>query len=302
MKLNGVIPALTTPFRQDESLDLDGFGTLVETVIGDGVDGVVVNGCTGESWAIDDRERGLLFEACAQSAAGRTPVVAGCGAVSTRRAIENVRLAKRTGCDAVMIQAPWYVLPGESDVEAFFRAVLDASELPVMLYNIPRRVGFSLSVALVDRLADHDNAVAIKESSKDWLLLSQIIRGVRGRMDVFAGYASALGLAAITEGAVGYVDSTTPVVGGLSPRFFRACRDGDVATARQIQERLARIDFFSVGAFPATVKAALDLVGRPGGFPRDPIAPVSDKQREKIRDILADAGIDLAGGSRAAAE
>jgi 4-hydroxy-tetrahydrodipicolinate synthase len=300
VELKGVIPALTMPFFEDQSLDLKGLARLIDLVIADGVDGILVNGCTGESWALSDDERAEVFATSVGTVAGRVPVVAGCGAMQTRQALAKVRQAEAAGCDVVMIQPPWYVMPGENEIYDYYQAILEASSLPVMLYNIPRRTGINLSVDLVDRLADHPNAVAIKESSKDWLHLSAIIRRVRGRMDVFAGYASLLGLAAITEGAVGYVDSTTPVVGSLSPRFYRACRDGDRETACQIQERLARINFFGIGTFPASVKAALDLLGRPGGAPRDPIKPLSPDQVEQVRRVLSDAGIPDEGMGRAA--
>lgn len=291
MELKGVIPALTTPFKSEDELDLDGLKRLIDDVIADGVDGVLVNGCTGESWAVCEDERAAMFATAVEAASGRVPVVAGCGAPQRRQAIAKMRQAEAAGCDAIMVQPPWYALPNERDVEDYFNAVLDASKLPVMLYNIPRRTGINLSVDLVDRLADHPNTVAIKESSKDWLILSAIIRRVKDRISVFAGYASLLGLAAITEGAVGYVDSTTPVVGTLSPKFARACREGDFETARALQARLATINFFGIGTFPASVKAALELVGRPGGPTRDPIRSLDAEERQRVREILIVAGI-----------
>lgn len=293
IELRGVIPALTTPFREDRSLDLEGFRDLVEAVIEDGVHGIVPNGCTGESWALDDGERALLFEAAVQQAAGRVPVVPGCGAMTTKAAIAKVRQAESAGCDAVMIQPPWYVMPSEPEVYNYYREIIDASELPVMVYNIPRRTGINLSLDLVDRLADEPKVIALKESSKDWLLLSAMIRLVKDRINVLAGYANLLGLAAITEGAVGYVDSSTPVLGRRSIEFFEAATSGDLDTARALQAAMSNLNagFFGVGTFPAGIKVALDMLGRPGGWPRDPIKPLDARQRDKIRDVLVLAGL-----------
>ncbi len=256
--IHGVIPALTTPFRADQSLDLDAFARLIEIVLGDGVDGILVNGCTGESWALTEEERGQIFRTTVEVVDGRVPVVAGVSGMTARETIPKIRQAEAAGCDVLMISPPWYILPGPEEIMDHYRAVLPACERPVMLYNIPRRTGAPLTVDLVDRLADDPKVVAIKENSKDWLSLSTIIRRVRDRIDVFAGYANLFALAAITEGAVGYVDSSTPVFGARSPQLCRA---------------------------------ALDLLGRPGGRTRDPLRPLNPAEIEKLRKALENAGV-----------
>jgi len=287
-RLKGVIPALTTPFHEDQSLDLHGLSRLIELVIGDGVDGVVVNGCTGESWAISDAERAVIFRTATDAARGRVPVIAGCSGISAPETIAKVRQAQDAGCEAVMISPPWYILMGQEEIHDHFRTVLAEIEAPVMLYNIPRRTGVQIGVDVIDRLADDPKVIAIKESSKDWGILSSVIRRVSDRISVLAGYASFYGLAAITEGAVGYVDSSTPVFGARSIRFYRSARDGDMETARRIQTEMSSIlaDFFGLGTFPASVKGALDLLGRPGGRTRDPIRPLNEEQRLKLRQAM----------------
>jgi 4-hydroxy-tetrahydrodipicolinate synthase len=284
----GVIPALTTPFRQDLSLDADGFGRLADCVIQDGVDGLLVNGCTGESWSLTADERDVVFRTAVQAARGRVPVVAGCSAITAAEAIGKVRQAERAGCSYVMISPPWYVMPGPAEIADHYEAVLAASDLPVLLYNIPRRTGVQLPIDLINRLADHPKVAGIKESSKDWGILSTVIRQTADRISVFAGYASFFGLAAVTEGAVGYMDSGTPVFGATSPQFFRACKTGDLATARRLQTEMAAMldKFFGLGTFPASVKASLELIGRPGGPTRPPIRPLSAEQRATLRAAM----------------
>jgi len=293
LDLRGVIPALTTPFKEDRSLDIGGYERLVEAVIGDGVHGLLVNGCTGESWAVTDDERAQVFATAVRVARGRVPVVAGCGAMLPHQAIEKTRQAAAAGCDAVLLQPPYYILPSLEEVGQFYREVMDASPLPVVIYNIPRRTGINLTVDLVDRLADHPKAIALKESSKDFLLLADMIRKVGDRISVFAGYAALLGLAAIAHGAVGYMDSSTPVLGRKSVRFFEAAMAGDLASARRLQAEMSQLNagFFGVGTFPAGVKAALDMLGRPGGWPRDPVKPLDAEKRAKIRGVLVAAGL-----------
>lgn len=287
-EFRGVIPALTTPFRKDLSLDADGFGRLAEAVIADGVHGLLVNGCTGESWSLTADEREVVFRTAVQAARGRVPVVAGCSAITSAEVIGKVRQAERAGCNYAMISPPWYVMPGPAEIADHYEAVLEASNLPVLLYNIPRRTGVQLPVDLIDRLADHPKVAGIKESSKDWGILSSVIRRTSDRISVFAGYASFFGLAALTEGAVGYMDSGTPVFGAASRRFFDACQSGDLVTARRLQTEMAAMldTFFGLGTFPASVKASLELIGRPGGPTRPPIRSLTAEQRVTLRSAM----------------
>ena len=288
----GVIPALTTPFHEDQSLDVDGFERLAGMVVADGVHGLLVNGCTGESWALSDEERSTIFRRAVKAAAGRVPVVAGCSAIFADEAIKKTKQAADAGCSVAMVSAPWYVMPSQEEIGDHYRKVIGASPLPILLYNIPRRTGVHLSLELIDRLADEPKVIGIKESSKDWGTLSSVIRRVGDRISVFAGYASFFGLAALTEGAVGYMDSGTPVFGRASTDFYKAATTGDLATARRIQTEMAGMlaSFFGLGTFPASVKASLDLIGRPGGRTRDPIRPLTPEQRQQLRQIMQETG------------
>ncbi|MDP7652037.1 MAG: 4-hydroxy-tetrahydrodipicolinate synthase [Rhodospirillales bacterium] len=293
VELKGVIPAITTPFNEDGSLDLDGFRKLVDIIIEDGVHGIVPNGCTGESWALSDDERAEIFKATVEVTAGRIPVVPGCGAMSAADAIHKVHQAEAAGCDAVMIQPPWYVMPGLDEIFDYYKKIIDATDLPIMAYNIPRRTGICFTADFVDQLADEPRIVALKESSKNWLLLSEIIRRCKDRITILAGYAPLLGLAAITEGALGFVDSAAPVVGSLMIDFYDAASAGDIEKARPLQAELAKINkgMFGIGTFPAANKAALDMLSRPGGWTRDPIKPLNDEQRVQVRQVLITAGV-----------
>ena len=146
---------------------------------------------------------------------------------------------------------------------------------------------------MCDRLADHPKVVAFKESSKDFLLLQDIIRAVGDRANVFAGYASLLGLGALACGAVGYMDSTTPVMGRLSAAFYKAATSGDLVTARALQSRMATLTkgFFGIGTFPAGVKAALECWAGRAGRPGRRSAPLDAAQKARIRAALVGAGL-----------
>ncbi len=290
---HGVWPALTTPFAPDLSLDVEGCARLVDAVINDGVHGIVVNGCTGESWSLTADERATVFRTAVDAARGRVRVIAGCSAQTAAEALAKIRTAADAGCAIAMVSPPWYIMPGPEEIMAHYRRILAATPLPVLLYNIPRRTGVSLTPDMVDRLADDPKVIGIKESSKDWGVLSSVIRRTRDRISVFAGYASFFGLAALCEGAVGYIDSGTPVFGAKSLAFHRAATTGDLETARRLQTDMEQMlgAYFGLGTFPASIKAALELLGRPGGPTRDPIRPLDPAQRETLRKTMVAAGL-----------
>ena len=302
LELKGVIPPLPTPFHEDGLIDLEGFCSLVELSIEDGVHGVIPNGSTAEPWAIKHRERAVLFEAAVAQAAGRVPVVAGVGGTTPEDAIDEVRQADDAGCDALMVNAPTYALPNQDELYDYFVAIIHATELPVMLYNNPRRTGVGLGVDLIDRLADEPRVVALKEASGNWGLHAEVIRRCADRLNVFT-HVSLMGLGAFAEGAKGYVYSGTPVLGRRSREFYDRVSACDYAAARPLQAQMAKLNsaFFGIGTFPAGLKAALDLVGRPGGFPRPPIKALSEDQRAEVRAVLVEAGVLSAEKVRATA-
>ncbi|MSO54510.1 MAG: dihydrodipicolinate synthase family protein [Rhodospirillales bacterium] len=301
LKLKGVVPALTTPFKKDLSLDIDSFRRLVDILIEEGVHGLVATGCTGESWAIEPEEFQELFTAAVEQARGRVPIVGGCSGITPRQVIKKATMAKTAGCDAVMIQPPYYALPGEDEVFDFYKEITSAVDIPVMVYNIPRRNGINMSVKLVDRLADLPGVFSIKESSKDFLHLSAIIRQVSDRIDVFAGYAAVLGIGAITAGAVGFVDSTAVLYGRGAVDFYDAIIAGDFEKARHLQAEMASLQdgMFGIGTFPSALKAACEFVGRPGGWTRPPIKPLDAEKRAKVHAVLTKAGLIPSDARRA---
>jgi dihydrodipicolinate synthase/N-acetylneuraminate lyase len=186
-------------------------------------------------------------------------------------------------------------MPGEEEIYEFFRQVATASSLPLVVYNVPRRTGVAVTAKIMDRLADEPNIIALKESSKDFLVLSEMVRTTGDRISVLAGYMTVLGLGALAAGAVGFIDSTISVQGPRAVEFYDTVRRGDTTRAREMQAQLVKLNkgFFGVGTFPAGVKAALDLLGRPGGPTRPPIQPLTSAQRDQIRAILVDAGFLL---------
>jgi len=215
--------------------------------------------------------------------------------IATAQVIEMTALARELGMDGVMITPPYYVLPTPADIVAHYQAVSDAVDIPILLYNIPHVTGVDLTPELVLRLAEIDHVGAIKESSHDFMPLVAMIKTVGDRLRVFAGYSALRGLPAVSMGVDGFISvADTQVMGREGVDLFMFAREGKIAQARAIQYRCIRlIDALNRvnGTFPAPLKAAMNLVGRPGGYPRDPIQPLTAGQQQMLRGTLQELGL-----------
>lgn len=292
----GTIPALTTPFDAQGRIDEPAFRANVELCLSYGVDGVLVGGCTGEFWALSLEERKRIAALCVETVRGRAVVLAGTGAISTAQTIELTQHAKAAGCNGAVILPPFFVMPTKDDLVAHYTAISDAVDLPICLYNIPSSAVNALTPDLVDRLADIERVVAIKESSGDFANFYKTIELAGDRLRVFMGPSSTLGLAAVSVGAVGFIDCFPLIWGQEAVEFFRAAKAGDLATAQRLQERGLRLTELTMRPgrnLYAATKAAMNMLGRPGGYPRPPLRPLAEPAVSELRRDLIEFGYDI---------
>ena len=274
---SGVIPAVTTPFDAGGMLDAEALARNVRRLVSSGANGVIVAGCTGEFWALSLEERA----AAARAARGAAPdgvVIGGAAAITPSEAIEGLHAVKEAGCDGGLVMPPFFAHLSEAEIVAHFEAVCSEAPLPVVLYNIPSNAWNALTPAIVDRLADLEPVVAIKESSGDWANFHGTLAVARDRIRVFCGPSSTLGVPAVLAGCDGLMDCFPNVwPGGIE--LWDAARGGSLDRAWQLQrEGEALTGLFTTGGrtlYPAT-KAAMDRLGVPGGgAPRPPLRPLS---------------------------
>ncbi len=285
----GAMPALTTPFDATGGIDFAAHAANVERQLAAGATGFVVAGCTGEFWALSPAERAALARETVVSVAGRGTVIVGTGAVLADEVVEQSRAAAKAGADAVLVLPPYFVHSTEAELAAHFAAVNQGTALPIVLYNIPGNAGNALTPGLVDRLADLDKVVAIKESSGDWGNFHRTLLAVKDRIRVFCGPSSVFGVAAVQAGADGLVDCF-PNVWTECLDLWSATRAGDTSRADALQATgIALTDLFVSGGrtlYPAT-KAAMDYLGYPGGgAPRPPLLPLTGAPLEELRSGL----------------
>jgi 4-hydroxy-tetrahydrodipicolinate synthase len=287
----GSIPALVTPFSGG-SVDEGAFRDLVEWQIAEGSDALVPCGTTGESATLEFDEHYRLLDLCVEVAAGRAPVIAGCGSNNTRAAIQNMAAAKKAGADAVLIVLPYYNRPSQAGLVAHFRALAEACDLPVVVYNVPGRTVTNITVETLAEVARLPGVVGIKDATGDLgRVSSQRLACGPDFCQLSGNDETALGFNAM--GGVGCISVTANVAPRLCADFQRATREGRWDDALKLQDRLypLHVALFT-DASPAPVKYALSRV-RPG-FPgelRLPLVEAGEASRKAVDAALAHAGL-----------
>lgn len=283
----GVIPAMVTPLTGDDRINEAALRRLTNYLIDGGVHGVFAIGSQGEFWAFTADEKRRVWEIVVEETRGRVPVYAGTAAVTTREAVELTRLAEQCGVDAVSVLTPYFISPSDDELYDHYRAVAEATSLPVLLYSNPARTGVKLSVKIVARLAEIENIVGIKDSSGDLELAAQYIESTPGDKFAVVMGRDTLIYAGLMYGAKGAIAATGNVVPRLVASIYEHFKAGDYEAARKAQEALAPLRLaFSWGTFPVVIKEALDLMGMEGGPARAPVGPMSAEQRERLREVL----------------
>ncbi|MFE5026530.1 4-hydroxy-tetrahydrodipicolinate synthase [Streptomyces sp. NPDC056656] len=286
-----VLTAMVTPFAADGALDLDGAQRLAAHLVDAGNDGLVVNGTTGESPTTSDAEKSDLVRAVRQAVGDRAHVIAGVGTNDTRHSIELARAAEKAGVHGLLTVTPYYNKPPQEGLLRHFTAIADATELPVMLYDIPGRSGVPINTETIVRLAEHPRIVANKDAKGDLGRASWAI--ARSGLAWYSG-DDMLNLPLLSVGAVGFVS----VVGHVVTPDLRAMLDafvsGDVQKATEIHQKLLPVFtgmFRTQGVI--TTKAALALQGQPAGPLRLPLVELTPDETAQLKIDLAAGGVQL---------
>ncbi|MEU3415758.1 4-hydroxy-tetrahydrodipicolinate synthase [Streptomyces sp. NPDC006658] len=276
--------AMITPFTGSGALDPDGAQRLAAHLVAQGCDGLVLNGTTGESPTTTDEEKTRLVAAVREAVGDRAALVAGVGSADTRHTVELALAAAKAGADGVLVVTPYYSRPPQEAVAAHFRAVADASELPLMLYDIPGRTGTRIEPETLIRLAEHPRIAAVKDCSYDFLGTQKVL--AETELAYYAGCDEHV-LALYAVGAAGCVSTVANAVPAHIAAIPAAFDAGDTARARRLQLAVTPLTEAMTGAgLPGTVtaKALLGRLGLPAGPVRAPLLPAG---RQTADGLLA---------------
>jgi 4-hydroxy-tetrahydrodipicolinate synthase len=292
MELSGCGTALVTPFRADGSLDEPALERLLHRQIEAGIDFLIPCGTTGEASTLSEAEILRVVEAAVRAAAGRIPVFAGCTHNATSEAVARARrLARVPGLTGLLTANPYYNRPSQEGQYQHFRAIAEAVDLPILLYNIPSRTGVNLEPATVLRLAEIPNIVAIKESSGNLIQITQLITQAPAGFKVFSG-DDGLTLPILGLGGAGLVSVASNAIPAQMTQMVGAALAGDWPAARDLNRqyfRLMQAHFWEPS--PAPVKAVLALMGLCEEHLRLPMVPVSTPTRRKLELLVDELGM-----------
>jgi 4-hydroxy-tetrahydrodipicolinate synthase len=293
LNLSGSICALATPFRalENDALDLDAFGRLIDLQLAGGTRALVVAGSTGEAAALEESEYAELLEFAVTRVAGRVPVLAGTGLSATRRTITQTRLAASMGIDAALVVAPAYVRPTQEGLYRHFSEVAEHGGLPVVLYNVPTRTACDLLPETVARLVGHGSIVAIKEAVADAPRMAALLQLAGSGFRVLSG-DDATAVRALLGGADGVVSVAANVVPALFAALCEACAAGREADAMALDQRLHPLyAFLGIEPNPIPVKWCLSALGIGEPNLRLPLLGLSASHHPRGVQVLADLGL-----------
>ena len=284
--LSGVIVPVVTPFLPDESVDEPSFARVIDGVLEAGASGIVVGGTTGEYYAMTMEERTRQFDIAVSMVAGRATLIAGCTNGATRASIELARHAAALGFDAVMLSPPPTSLPTQDEIAQHVIAVADDAGLPVVLYNYPARAGVEYGIECLDRLADHERVVALKESSGDFSRALALAHRYEGRIPLICG-SDDQAFDYMMWGTTGWLAGTANVLPREHVAVTTSMLRGDVDLARrQFGALLPFLQFMESGRYNNKVKAGMNHLGRAVGEVRRPLSTLSEPERDALTLVI----------------
>ena len=284
--------ALITPFKEDESVDFDALSRLVDYQLQNGTDYLVVLGTTAETPTLTESEKKQIVEFVVEKVNGRIPIILGEGGNNTRAIVEKLKKNDYPGIDGILSVVPYYNKPSQEGIYQHYKAIAEASQLPVVLYNVPGRTGVNMSAETTLRIANEfKNVVAIKEASGDISQMDEIIKRKPADFDVISG-DDGVTFPLITLGAVGVIS----VIGNAFPKEFsrmtRLALAGDYQSALPIHHSFSELfNLLYVDGNPAGVKCMLSMMGYIENKLRLPLVPTRITTYEKIRNVLIDLNI-----------
>ncbi len=293
----GSIVAIVTPMQDDGALDLPALNKLLEWHIESGTHGVVIAGTTGESSTLSTDEHCDLVAHCVKQVKGRIPVMAGTGSNNTQEALYLTESARKHGADAALLVAPYYNRPSQEGLYQHFKLLAESVDIPQILYNVPGRTACDLSLETVDRLANLDNIIAIKDATGDLSRGVELIRKCGDRLSVLSG-EDALTLPLMIAGALGTISVTANVAPALMAQMCDLALAGDESAAREIDEKLMLLhQRLFVEGNPVPVKWAMARMGIIGSGIRLPLVELGSKFQLQVSEALIAAGIELSAAA-----
>lgn len=293
LRLNGIMPPLTTPFTGDGALDVGALRANVERYNETGLAGYVALGSNGEAVHLSTRERTLVIDTIKKSATNGHTIIGGVNELSTRAAVESTRSAGAAGAEAALVITPYFYKSAmtASALTRFYNDVADQSPIPVLIYNVPQNTGVVIDPITIASLSGHQNIIGVKDSSGNMAAISETIRQTPSSFSVMTGNGGIL-YPSLVMGARGAVLAVACAAPRACVELYDAVSANDHPRARELQNRLSRLSRAVTAQFGvAGLKAAMEMTGLLGGEPRAPLIRVSEADRDTIKSVMRETGL-----------
>ncbi len=286
----GTATAMITPFNE-EGINFDAFGKMIEYQIAGGTDMLVVLGTTGEPPTMTEEEKQALMRYTVKKAAGRVKIMFGCGSNSTAHAVQSAKLAEEIGADGLLAVTPYYNKCTQRGIVEYYRAICSAVKLPVIAYNVPPRTGVNILPATAEALADIPNMAGIKEACGNMEQICETMRRVRGKMDVYSGDDN-LNLPILAIGGAGLISVVSNIAPKETKQVYEYMQARDLDRANELEDKLLPlIDACFTEVNPIPVKYGCNLIGLDAGLPRPPLTELEDAHKKIMEECIAKLGL-----------
>ena len=288
----GIIPAMITPLTEEGRLNKSAYRKFINYLIDGGSHGIFVAGTTGEFYGLSAEDKKELFEIAVEEVDRRVPVYAGTGAITTRECMQLTQIAERCGADAVSILTPMFISPTQEELYQHYKAIAGSTRLPILLYNNLPKTGVTITPATVERLAEIDNIVGVKDSSGDFSLTSEYIRRTRDRNFSVLSGRDTLIHACLCYGGSGSIAACANIAPRICADIYDKFVAGDIRGSLEAQFSITPLRLaFTLGSFPTVIKEGLKLLGIEAGPCLEPIGPMKQAEKEELKQILQQMGL-----------
>jgi len=286
-KPKGIIPAMITPLTEKGKLNKGAFRQFINYLIDGGLHGIFVAGTTGEFYGLSAQDKKEMFEIAVEEVNGRVPVYAGTGAITTRECILLTQIAEKSAVDAVSILTPMFISPTQDELYEHYKAIADSTKLPILLYNNLPKTGVTITPATVERLAQIDNIVGVKDSSGDFTLTSEYIRRTRGKEFSVLSGRDTLIHACLCYGGAGSIAACANIAPRICADIYDKYVGGDITGSLEAQFAITPLRLaFTLGSFPTVIKEGLKLLGIDAGPCMSPVGPMTEEKKQELKNIL----------------
>ncbi len=288
----GIIPAMITPLTEEGRLNKSAYRKFINYLIDGGLHGIFVAGTTGEFYGLSAEDKKELFEIAVEEVDRRVPVYAGTGAITTRECMQLTQIAEQCGADAVSILTPMFISPTQEELYQHYKAIAGSTRLPILLYNNLPKTGVTITPATVERLAEIDNIVGVKDSSGDFSLTSEYIRRTRDRSFSVLSGRDTLIHACLCYGGSGSIAACANIAPRICADIYDKFVAGDIRGSLEAQFSITPLRLaFTLGSFPTVIKEGLKLLGIEAGPCMEPIGPMKQAEKEELKQILQQMGL-----------